>query len=294
MAMSYIHKDDVDYVNLRCEEFLTTKKPNTFEYRIVTPNGEIKTVLGTNHLTFDDKGEITEVTGMIQDITKRKRQEQELREYSDTQAVLLREVNHRVKNNLAAIISMLHREEEYANERNIDSYLPVLTDLVGRVQGLSTVHSILSQSGWKPLLLSELCMSIIGGAMQSVPVDKKVDITISPSKVKVNSTQAHHLTLVINELTTNVVKHTLGEKNTVSISVNISQEDENIIIQFRDNGPGFPENLSNGDFSSMNIGFELITGIVTQSLDGTVEFDNDNGGVVTVKFENEKTKKHES
>ena len=289
MSMSYIHKDDLDYVNMRCQEFLTTKKPNTFEYRIITPDKVTKIVSATNHLKFNENGEIVEVVGMVQDITNRKKQEKELQEYSETQAVLLREVNHRVKNNLAAIISLLHREQEQAIEQDIESYQPLLTDLVGKIQGLSTVHSILSQSGWKPILLSRLCESIITGALHSVPSNKQFVYSVSPSTVKVNSSQAHHLTLVINELTTNVVKHALSKRDNVSISVDISRKNSNIILQYRDDGPGFPEIISNGDLSGTNIGFELIRGIVTQSLNGTVEITNKSGGVVTLTFENEKT-----
>jgi two-component sensor histidine kinase len=184
---------------------------------------------------------------------------------------------------------LLHREQEQAIEQDIESYQPLLTDLVGKIQGLSTVHSILSQSGWKPILLSRLCESIITGALHSVPSNKQFVYSVSPSTVKVNSSQAHHLTLVINELTTNVVKHALSKRDNVSISVDISRKNSNIILQYRDDGPGFPEIISNGDLSGTNIGFELIRGIVTQSLNGTVEITNKSGGVVTLTFENEKT-----
>ena len=66
------------------------------------------------------------------EITERLRVEEELRQYAETQEVLVREVNHRVKNNLTAIISMLHMEEDLAESEAQSAYLPSLRDLVGR------------------------------------------------------------------------------------------------------------------------------------------------------------------
>jgi PAS domain S-box-containing protein len=221
------------------------------------------------------------------DITERKQAEDQLKKYTETLTVLLREVNHRVKNNLAALISMLHMEQNKARVTQNDGYIEFLNDLISRIQSLSTVHSMLSAQNWQPLELNQLCNQVIQAAISGTPPGKKVQIQITKTKIKVNSNQAHHLTLVINELTTNSIKHAIHDRDQAEISVDITNDDENIQIRFKDDGPGFPQALIDGDFSRANIGFELIRGIVLQSLDGEFYLENNNGATAIIKFQNE-------
>ncbi len=211
----------------------------------------------------------------------------ELQRYANTQTVLLSDVNHRVKNNLSTIISILHMEEERFKAEDMTSYLPILSDLENRIQGLSTVHSMLSESEWRPLVLSRLCEKIIRRALQGLPPSKSVELNISPSPVLVNSNQAHQLAIVINELVSNSMKYALQEHDNGQIIVKIKQDGRNVSIHFIDCEPGYPDGLVKGCHDKSSIGFELIHGIVTQSLNGEVSFDYDNGAVTKILFENE-------
>ncbi len=221
------------------------------------------------------------------DITERKQAENQLKKYTETLTVLLREVNHRVKNNLAALISMLHMEQNKALANHNEEYVNFLNDLISRIQSLSTVHSMLSAQNWQPLEISKLCSLVMQAAIQGTPLGKKVNIQVSPVNIKVNSNQAHHLTLVINELTTNSIKHAIHNRLQAMINVDISTGEGFINLKFKDDGPGFPQSLIDGDFSHANIGFELIRGIVRQSLDGEFRLENNNGATAIIRFQNE-------
>ena len=221
------------------------------------------------------------------DITVRKQTDEALKRYTETQAVLLREVNHRVKNNLSAIISMLHKEGDRARKDKVTSHLPVLQSLEGRIRGLSTVHSILSASEWQPLKLTELCNQVIRAGIQTVPSTKKIDLEISSSNIKVNSNQAHHLTLVINELLTNTIKHVLRDRESVTIGVRVHKQKEEVKICFYDDGPGFPPSMPRGDFSKSGVGFDLIRGIVRKNLKGNIRLMNRLGARVYIQFQHE-------
>ena len=167
-------------------------------------------------------GEDAFVLGVLRDITERHQADQELRRSAETQKVLLREVNHRVKNNLSAIIGMLQMEEDRAERSGIAAYLPVLRDLVGRVQGLATVHHLLSAAGWRPLQLDALCREVIHASLQSSVHGAPPAVFVMESPITVNSRQAHHLTLVINELATNAAKHAIGARPDGEVRVLIS------------------------------------------------------------------------
>lgn len=257
------------------------------EKRLYHAEGLTAWVLQNMKLIKDEEGKPIHFVAQFIDITERKQTEEQLKKYTETLTVLLREVNHRVKNNLAALISMLHMEQNKASNSNNTVYVEFLNDLISRIQSLSTVHSMLSAQNWQPLGLSELFSRVIHAATHGMPGTKKVRIQIAPSDIKVNSNQAHHLTLVINELITNSIKHAMHGRDNALISVDISKNNENIHIRYKDDGPGFPLALIEGDFRNANIGFELIRGIVVQSLDGSFSLENNNGATANIWFQNE-------
>jgi|GEM_PF-3529236 PAS domain S-box len=241
----------------------------------------------SNSLIKKQTGEPLHIVSQIVDITERKQVEEQLRKYTETLTVLLREVNHRVKNNLSALIGILHMEEDRAvNQGNI-GYIHLLREVNSRIRGLATVHSMLSAGNWQPLEISELSTQIIQAVLKGLPFDKEVSLKVDKSAIKIGSNQAHHLTLVINELATNSIKYGVTDNPYSSIEMNIEENDGRIHIVYRDNGPGFPEPIINGDYSKVGIGFELIRGIVTQSLDGDIVLRNDNGAVTEIFFANE-------
>jgi PAS domain S-box-containing protein len=240
----------------------------------------------SNSLIRTAKGEPLHIVSQIVDITEQKQAEGQLRKYTETLTVLLREVNHRVKNNLSALIGMLHMEENRISNSGDVGYIHVLRDLISRIRSLSTVHSMLSARNWQPLEVSQLCEQIIQAIIIGLPSHQKALLTVDQSPLKINSNQAHHLTLVINELATNSVKYGLNNSNGI-IEVKVQEIEGRIHLVFRDNGPGYPESMIHGDFGNVNIGFELIRGIVTQSLDGDIILRNDEGAVTEILFANE-------
>ncbi len=279
-----IHPDDRERATNDLNKALNTGEPYKTEVRIVRPDGSIRHILSQGAVVYGEKRKPVKIVGSFLDITERKIAEEELKKYSDAQVELLREVNHRVKNNISAIIGMLNKEVDRAEEEGLTSYLPVLNDLVQRVRGLSTVHTMLSATGWRPLELAELCKQVIEGALQSVPLTKKVSYKINKTRLKVTSSQAHHLTLVINELATNIVKHALDGKDKANMKVSFKDNKESFTVIFKDDGPGYPEEMLKGDLSRANIGFDLINGIVRKSLQGSVELSNDNGAITKLNI----------
>jgi two-component sensor histidine kinase len=209
-----------------------------------------------------------------------------MQKYAETQQVLLREVNHRVKNNLTAMISMLHQEEDRTSTENSGKkFKSRIQDIVGRTESLLIVHSLLSSSHWKPLLLKQLCGEIISHTIQGMAQKEAVRFQIDCSEdVYVSSDQAHNLTLIFNELATNTVKYARGENKTSMIQLFIEKREQTIHIVFHDNGPGYPDFvLAKKDFSR-NIGFQLISGFVRKNLHGTLEVFNDGGAVTSISF----------
>jgi two-component sensor histidine kinase len=208
---------------------------------------------------------------------------EQARQDAETKAVLLKEVNHRVKNNLATIIGLLYAERRHRVSRDDESTFEVIIqDLIYRVQGLATVHSMLSATEWSPLSLSELARQVIASTLQSLPPDKHISVEVASSPVLVTPQQANNLALIINELTTNTIKYALPEREVARITVCIDRDGNSIIFEFKNDGPGYSERVLSLELR--NVGIYLIQNIVRMGLRGRMILHNDSGAVTTICF----------
>lgn len=209
---------------------------------------------------------------------------------AETKATMLREVNHRVKNNLSAIIGLLYAEQRRAELPQQGIYQAIINELVIRVQSLASVHNLLSHSAWQPVHLNELVRNIVQLAVQALPPDKSVTINIDESDILITADQAHNLALVINELATNTVKYgNTDVTHTLQLCVHFTVVDDQVYLEFRDNGPGYPEPVLHGDRQHLHVGFDLMHNIIRRSLHGQLTLRNDNGAVAMFQFRRELT-----
>jgi two-component sensor histidine kinase len=207
---------------------------------------------------------------------------EQARQDAETKAMLLEEVNHRVKNNLMTIIGLLYAERRHNGLEDQAAFQAIMQDLINRVQGLSAVHSLLSAAEWGPLSLTELTQQVIASALQSLPPHKQVGVKVSPASVRVTPQQANNLALVINELTTNAVKYGGLAQEPLQITINIGCEDDLILFEFKNSGPGYSPEVLN--LERHNVGIYLIQNIVRRGLLGEIRLHNDAGAVTTIRF----------
>jgi two-component sensor histidine kinase len=132
------------------------------------------------------------------------------------------------------------------------------------------------------LLLSQLCEQIISGVLK--PYANDIKLKVAASQVLVDSNQAHHLGMVINELATNSVKYAVNASVQTIIDVDITEEAGTVLLTFRDNGPGYSEEVRRGEYAGTSIGFDLVNGIVKKSLRGAIALKNDHGAVAEIRF----------
>lgn len=208
---------------------------------------------------------------------------EQARQDARVKATLLSEVNHRVKNNLSAIIGLLYAERRHAGLKDDAIYQSIMTGLINRIRGLAIVHNLLSESEWSPLNLSEMTRQLIDVALQLMPRHKRAIVKISPSAVEVTSKQANNLALVINELSTNTIKHALKDRELVHIDVTIEAHEGLITLVYRDDGPGYPDDVL--QLTQQNLGLYLIQTLVRSGMRGKFELLNENGAVAIVEFQ---------
>lgn len=209
---------------------------------------------------------------------------EQARKDAETKTTLLREVNHRVKNNLAAIVGLLYVEKNHANMQDSELYRNIMTDLIKRIEGISTVHQMLSDSEWMPLSLEKLTIKLLNSTFQLLPSGQSISLRVNcPDEVYIVPKQANSLAILLNELTTNTVKYALPSRSHVTVQINIERLSSELVrLHYQDNGPGFPpEVLQKRDFS---VGLYLLHNIVASDLRGDVTLENDDGAKITINF----------
>lgn len=210
---------------------------------------------------------------------------EQARRDAETKSILLSEVNHRVKNNLMAIIGLLYAERRHAEISEQPLYQQIIDEMIVRLQGLTTVHAMLSEVDWMPLRLTELVEHVIRSTLETLSHSQQVSATVTSAEVRVTPTQAHNLALIINELVTNALRHALHDGGEVNLSVTITLDGQLLRLEFADDGPGFPPDVL--QWQRYNVGMGLIRNLVQRTLGGEVFLSNRDGAVVTLVFRNE-------
>ncbi|MBN1877466.1 MAG: GAF domain-containing protein [Anaerolineae bacterium] len=237
-----------------------------------------------NRLTQEDVPMATALAATAATAIENARLYRQTQQDALAKAALLKEVNHRVGNNLSSIIGLLNAESRYVPDETRKHVEPILTRLTQRVRGLAEVHSLLSQSQWSPIKLDILAQKIIYAALNALPADQYIQVTISPSPVTVFPRYASNLALVFNELATNTIKYALLTRTLGHISVNISTDDRGYIVcEYRDDGPGYPKSTLH--LEDYDVGLYLVQRLVKMALYGELELFNDHGAVTLMRFE---------
>ncbi|MCR5879419.1 sensor histidine kinase [Phenylobacterium sp. J367] len=204
---------------------------------------------------------------VVQDITDQKAAEAH-------QAEMFDELNHRVKNNLAMVSSLLNMQARGASAE-------VSTQLqraVGRIHAISDVHASLCRSGRKDdvdlaAYLGDLCRRLEGSVIEN----ERVRITLAAEPAILAVDRAVALGVVVNELITNAAKHAYPAPASGEIAVRLSRTDHTLVLSVTDHGPGLPDPPGAG------LGMRLVRSMV-QQIGGDLEVEGGPGAVFRVRL----------
>jgi PAS domain S-box-containing protein len=218
---------------------------------------------------------IIEVSAIAHDITERVHHEEKVNQSLKEKEVLLKEVHHRVKNNMQVISSILNLQSSYVT----DEYaLSLLKESQNRIKTMAYIHESLYQNKtFTSINFSEYISTLAGNILQSYAATaQKVSLSLDVQKIILNLDTSIPAGLIINELVTNSIKHAfVGSKEGI-ILINLNTKDNVLFLEVSDNGKGFPKDI---DFRNTNsLGLQLVNTLVEQ-LNGKLELSgNKNGG----------------
>lgn len=254
------------------------------EARYQKKNGETIPVsfsLGTIRNSNDKKQGMVCV---VSDISQRKEAEEQITRSLKEKEILLAEIHHRVKNNLAVISGLLQMQIWETQDQAAEN---VLKDSQLRVQSIALVHEKLYQSESLSFIQFDRYIRDLLQAISSTYMDthSSVDIITDLEDIGLNINQAIPCSLLLNELIVNAFKHAFDkDEEDGNIYVNIFKQNGNVHMSVKDNGVGFPEDFDLDNASSL--GMTLINTLIKQ-LQGDISVKNEGGAIFEVKFEAE-------
>jgi PAS domain S-box-containing protein len=227
-----------------------------------------------------DKGRIVKVVGNIMDITDHKRAEDRIETLLSEKELLLREVHHRIKNNMHVIMNVLSLQ---ANALEDSSVVAALEDSRSRVQNMMVLYDKLYQSAdFRKISAKEyldtLVKEIIGNFSdrKSITIETQIDDFILDAKI------LSPVGMILNELLTNTLKHAFVGRENGKMSVFFLTNNNHATFIVQDNGIGIPE--STDIASPAGFGMQLV-GILTEQLGGTIRIERENGTRFVLEFE---------
>jgi two-component sensor histidine kinase len=187
--------------------------------------------------------------------------------------VLIKEIHHRVKNNLQIITSMLSLQISREEGRESEA---ILREAKQRISSIALTHQMLYQNpNLSDILVNEYIENLVRQIEHSIPPANIELITeLAPNAEKINIDHAVPLGLLINELLTNSFKHAFPENKKGVIRVSLQETENNCVIGIVDNGVGLPEDFNFTENKSM--GMELIH-ILSEQLDARLRIERKNG-----------------
>jgi len=203
----------------------------------------------------DDKGNITQFFSIQEDITEQKQTEQKLEDSLKEKETLLMEIHHRVKNNLA-VVSGLMQLQAYKSDDEL--LRQKLDDSVSRIKTMASIHELLYNSdSFSKLDAAEIIQKLINEILTGFGSKTTLNTKFDLQSIELNINQAIPLSLIINEVVTNILKHAFIDVDTGTLAVFISEKNKLVRLRITDNGKGLPEGFPDV-VKTNSLGLELI------------------------------------
>lgn len=290
--LSIMHPEDRErmskvvekYNNLEDGDFL----PAT-EFRLQDSSGNWKWVSNVRSLIRNEDGEPEAIVGAVRDISTQKEQEKKIKESLNEKELLLKEIHHRVKNNLAIISSLLELQKEGRDE-DIKS---MLSSSQARIKSIAKVHEKLYESTTLSEIPLDTYITEITEEIEKAysSKEKDIEIIIDADPITVNINDAIPIGLILNELINNAFKHSYKDYESGILKIKLQKGTEGILLSVESDGNKMDSNFDAANSDSL--GMTLIE-VLVKRINGRLEIEQDDWTRFKIIFElneNEGTEK---
>ncbi|WP_421657725.1 sensor histidine kinase [Leptothermofonsia sp. ETS-13] len=272
--------EDMQQVEKQLKSLSAENPVTVITNRIVHPSGEIRTTQWNNRAILDFQGNFIEFQAVGRDITELQ-QTQQLQAALNEKEVLLKEIHHRVKNNLQIIYSLLRLQSRNIKDQQAAE---VLIDSQNRVKSISLIHEKLYRSAdLAQIDLKQYIPNLVASLFSSYKANSNsIKLYTNVDDVSLDIDAAIPCGLIINELITNSLKYAFPDGKEGEIRLELYLENDNdVTLSISDNGVGIPECYRFA--KTEKLGLSLVRDLVAQ-LKGTIEVSACKGTLFKIRF----------
>jgi two-component sensor histidine kinase len=247
------------------------------EDRLLTSRGE-RVVRWTRTALFDESGQPIECIGIGHDITRERDSTRQLEAALAEQQTLLRELHHRVKNNLQIIASMIGMRCSDVEDPTVHR---MVRDMESRIQAMAVIHESLYRA---PDLVHVDAVALLGGLIEAIRrahADAPATFQVDIQPLELNFDDALAIGRVAHELVSNALVHAFSDGRRGSIGIRLSARLGELCIDVEDDGVGLPPGFSIGRLRTL--GLRIVEGIV-QHRRGSLRLENRHGTIAAVRL----------
>lgn len=206
------------------------------------------------------RGDLNGCAISVQDVTDLREKEKEL----NAKSIIIREIHHRVKNNLQNIAALLGLQMRRSNDEYVKKEFAAC---INRIMAIALVHDVSACSQWESIDLTELSERILNSVMEhALMPDHNIEARVDGEKILLPGQQSVSLAIVINELLSNALKHGVGPQGKGKIVIKIEEQDNLISLSVIDNGPKSPDMFN--QVSNRHLGLQIVDSLVREQLGG--------------------------
>lgn len=218
---------------------------------------------------------------MMFDNTEKRATDKRIRDSLHEKEVLLKEVHHRVKNNMQLISSMLNLQSSYSAS---DELAAILRECQGRIQSMAFIHEMIYRNpNFSGINTSEYIGLLSGQLMQGyAPRNTELHFSKEIENVFLSLDQAIPVGLIVNELLSNTLKHAFVQRERGNVYVRLKEADGKVFLSVGDDGVGMKTDFGTAQVDSL--GSQLVMAL-TQQLEGELSTERSSGTTINIVFQ---------
>ena len=276
-----IHPEDRERVLEDVRTGVLGEKGYHTEYRILRPDGAVRHIRADGIVIRNQDGDSSRLIGLHNDITERRLAENKIRSLLAEKDLLLKEVHHRIKNNMNNIMALFSLQSIGLKD---PSAVSSLEDARNRVQSMMVLYDKLYRSAdFRVISTKQYLTSLIDEILRNFSNRQPVSVETRIDDVVLEPEIMSPVGMILNELLTNTLKHAfVGKESGAAIRVLLSAKDHHVTLIVEDNGIGLPESIDIED--PPGFGLQLV-GILTKQLEGTIRPERRNGSGFVLEFD---------
>jgi two-component sensor histidine kinase/PAS domain-containing protein len=278
--LDYAPPEEREHIEESARSALHQRKDYAAEVQVVLPDGTKRWILEKGRGFYDQRGKPLCMHGIAMDITEQKRAEDNLRQLMLHKDILMKELQHRVKNSLALVSGLLGLEIPNLPDTKAKE---VFSETCDRIGAVSRIYSLLYQSEGVNSVnlrryLTEVAQSLFGAYADK---GSEVHLACALDETDLDTKRAVPLGLILNELITNALKHAFPDSKGGIVRVVLRRSEKELVLGVLDNGVGFPLEFNPAGATTM--GMSLVR-MLADEINGTLSVEGTGGAQVSVRM----------